>query len=114
MVKAAGAMILMGIAVGVLALGVLAFGNMDDETIARGGTSVALAILGMVSAMNQMPKEGKMAAAAGAMILMSFSMTQMAIAFALFGMMEWDTLLKGMAGVTVAMGVMVGAMIAIE
>jgi len=114
LIKAAASMVVMSLSLLLFAAAVKAFGSIDPEEMMVGGGAAAGALTLLVLALNMMPKSGEMAKAAGAMLLMSGSMLIMAAAFALFGMMEWDTLLKGMAGVAVSMGVMVASMVLIE
>lgn len=104
--KVGGEMIILGGGLLVMGLAMKLMGSMDWEEMAKGLIGVASGIGGLIAAMKLMPKDMGVKATqllgiAGAMVLLSVAMKQMAD-------MDWQSLAKGLIGVgggLVALGI---------
>jgi tape measure domain-containing protein len=109
----AGAMILMASAALILSGAVAVLGNLGVDTLAKGLTGLSVGLGLMVGAIEILQGTGPgVLLASLAMVGMATAMTIMAGAVALFGQMSWGEMVKGLLGLGLALGVIVGTMTA--
>lgn len=113
-----GAFIVLGIALLIVAKAVAAFGNMNLGQIVQGfiGFTIALGILsGAVIGINLIKfNRRKLYTMAHDILVISIAMIPLAMAIRMLGSMSWESLAKGLGGMTVALGVIGGVMIAVN
>lgn len=100
----AGALILLGVALNILAVALKIFATMSWEDMAKGGTALAGSLLIIAGTMRLMPQN--MGSMAAGLILVAVAMNILAGALKILATMSWEEIAKGM----VAMG---GAMLII-
>jgi len=107
----AGGMILLSTAILILSGAVAVLGTMSWEDLAKGlvGVTILLAVL-TTSAILLSKNAGSIILASIGLVAMSTAISILAGAVALFATMEWDTLVKGFAGVAAGLLIMAGAM----
>ena len=93
-------------------------GSMDWASWGRGliGITVLLgAMAGVQIALSRLGKDGgkTMLQGSGAMMMVATSLLLMAVPFTIIGLLPWETLAKGLIGVTVLLGAMSGVQIAL-
>lgn len=109
-ITAAG-LILVGIALGEIAAAMLIFGGMDWGEIGKGLAAMAGALLILAIATNAMT--GALAGAA-AILVVSFSLTILAGVIKTMAELSWGDLIKGIAGIAIAFGVLGLAALVLE
>jgi tape measure domain-containing protein len=102
--KAAGSMVLMALALDLLAVAVLAFGNMDIDVLRQGLASVVVVLGTIMLLMNLLPKSGQFVAAGAGIMLMAQALVVLGAAVFMFGNMDIDVLRQGLAAVVVMLG----------
>jgi tape measure domain-containing protein len=104
-------MILLSTAMVILSGAVAILGNMSWAELAKGLTGVTV-LLGALtaSAIILSKNAGSIILASIGLVAMSTAISILAGAVALYATMEWDTLVKGFAGVTAGLLIMAGAM----
>lgn len=90
-------LIAMSTAISILAGVVAIFGTMEWDTMAKGFAGVAIGLLILAAGMRLMPAD--LALRGVGLILIATALNILAGAVALFATMEWDTMIKGFAGV---------------
>lgn len=90
-------LVAMSTAINVLAGAVALFATMEWDTLIKGFAGVAAGLLIMAGAMHLMPRD--LAVRGAGLILIATAINILAGAVALFAMMEWNSLIKGFAGV---------------
>ena len=104
-------MILLSTAILILSGAVAILGSMSWEELAKGLVAVtALLTVLTASAIILSKNAGSLILASVGLIAMSVAINALASAVAIFGTMEWDTLVRGFAGVTAGLLIMAGAM----
>jgi tape measure domain-containing protein len=109
MVRAGAGMILLAVAVRILVTSVEALSGMDWAALAKGltGTAVLLAALALFT---KFAEAGKVGIASGAgIILLATALKILASAVGDFAKYNWEQLARGMAGIAVGLGLIVGA-----
>lgn len=108
----AGSMLIMATAMNILAAAVLAFGNMQLDTLAKGLGAIAIGLGLMVGALMVLSlSKGSIEGAAGSILIMSTAMVILSAAVLAFGNMDMQTLAKGFGAVAVGLGLMVGSLL---
>jgi tape measure domain-containing protein len=107
----AAGMILLSTAILILSGAVAILGTMSWEDLVKGLAGITL-LLGVLtaSAIILSKNAGSIILASIGLIAMSTAISILAGAVAIFATMEWDTLVKGFAGVTAGLLIMAGAM----
>jgi len=107
----AAGMILLSTAILILSGAVAVLGSMSWEDLTKGlvGITVLLAVL-TTSAVILSKNAGPILLASISLIAMSTAISILAGAVAIFATMEWDTLIKGFAGVAAGLLILAGAM----
>lgn len=105
------AMVAFASAMAILSAAVVLLGHQKPEVLVKGIAAVAAMMGIMVGALAGVSKMGPMAKGAGAAILMmATAMDILTVAVAALGMMNVDTLAKGLGSLGVMMGIMVGGL----
>lgn len=108
-------MLKMSAALLVVSLALSKIGHMDHEQILNGLMGLGLALAELVVAMSALDRWGGSAGGGGAtMIAMSASLVIISFALKKIGNMEWESIGKGVVGMTAALGEMTLAMIAMN
>jgi tape measure domain-containing protein len=107
----AGGMILLSTAILILSGAVAVLGHMSWDDLLKGLLAVTV-LLGVLttSAIILSKNAGNIILASVGLVAMSTAISILAGAVALFATMEWDTLVKGFAGVTAGLLILAGAM----
>lgn len=106
MLKAAAAIVILGVAMNIMAVALKIFASMSWEEMAKGLAGVAGSLLILAGAMRLMPK-GMFVQAAGILIL-SVALNALGTALKIFATMSWDEMIRGLsavAGMLVVIGV---------
>ena len=105
---------IMGIATAmlVLAVSVKMFGNMSWGDLAKGLVGFAIALGGIILAVNLMPKD--MGKSASGIVMVAGAVLIMAAAIKMLGNMSWENMAKGLLGVAAAMAILVVASMLME
>lgn len=98
-----GAFILLGVAIGALALSVKLLSTMDEDELKKGLLSVAALLGGVTLAMNALPEHRRMIQAGLGIIGISVALNILAGAVKLFSMMSSDEMKQGLLGIGVAL-----------
>lgn len=107
----AAGMILLSTAILILSGAVAILGSMSWEELVKGLTAVTVMLGVLTAAAIILSKNaGSILLASVSLIAMSTAVSVLAGAVALFATMEWDTLIKGFAGVTAGLLILAGAM----
>ncbi|MET0463288.1 MAG: hypothetical protein ABW007_09035 [Chitinophagaceae bacterium] len=108
-------------AIGILTASVLVLSLIDADALAKALTAMAVGFGQLMGAFAILTKMDMSVKAAANMTLMSVAMTAMAGALlilsgsvAIMAQLSWDELARGLTGVTVLMGVLVGAVLLLE
>lgn len=113
-----GAFIVLGVALLIVSKAVAAFGKMNLGQIVQGfiGFTLALGILsGAVIGINLIKfNRRKLYTMAHDILVISIAMIPLALAIKMLGSMSWESLAKGLGGMTIALGVIGGVMIAVN
>lgn len=113
-----GAFIVLGVALLIVSKAVAAFGKMNLGQIVQGfiGFTIALGILsGAVIGINLIKfNRRKLYTMAHDILVISIAMIPLALAIKMLGSMSWESLAKGLGGMTIALGVIGGVMIAVN
>jgi tape measure domain-containing protein len=104
----AASMVLLATALTILAGAIALFGQMDWETLGKGLTGVAGALVVVAGGMQLMPKNLPITAAG--LILVGIGLSAIVGALKLMAMLDWSEIGKGLAGVAGALLVIAGAM----
>jgi tape measure domain-containing protein len=104
-------MILLSTAIVILSGAVAILGNMGWDTLVKGlaGVTALLAVL-TASAIILSKNSGSILLASVSLIAMSTALSILAGVVAIFATMEWDTMVKGFAGVAAGLLILAGAM----
>lgn len=109
---AAGAILIMATAMNIMAVSILALGNMSVETLAKGLGAIAIGLGLFVGAMLVFSKTSVGAEkAAGAIFIIASAMVVLATAVGILGNMDTKTLVKGFAAVAIGLALMVGSLL---
>lgn len=109
MVKAAASLILLGIALRIMASAIGKMGSLSWGEIAKGLTGVAGALVVMIVALNKMPKGGAVRAAVS-MGILAGALYLLASAIGKFADLKPSETIKGLIGISAALGIMIVAM----
>lgn len=101
-------LIAMSTAISILAGVVAIFATMEWDTLVKGFAGVSAGLLIMAAGMRLMPKD--MLLRGAGLILIATGLNILAGAVALFATMEWDTMIKGFAGIAAGLVIIAGAM----
>ena len=109
----ASSMVFMAIAIAIMAFAVKKLGDLDLPTLAKGliGVAVSLGImLGAIYLLSKPQMTASMMKASVGVGMMSVALLVLSLAVKAFGSMSWTSLAKGLTGVAVSLGIMLGAM----
>ena len=108
----ASSMVFMAIAISIMAFAVKKLGDLDLPTLAKGliGVAVSLGImLGAIYLLSKPQMTASMMKASVGVGMMSVALLVLSLAVKAFGSMSWTSLAKGLTGVAVSLGIMLGA-----
>ena len=108
----ASSMVFMAIAIAIMAFAVKKLGDLDLPTLAKGliGVAVSLGImLGAIYLLSKPQMTATMMKASVGVGMMSVALLVLSLAVKAFGSMSWTSLAKGLTGVAVSLGIMLGA-----
>ena len=108
----ASSMVFMAIAIAIMAFAVKKLGDLDLPTLAKGliGVAVSLGImLGAIYLLSKPQMTASMMKASVGIGMMSVALLVLSLAVKAFGSMSWTSLAKGLTGVAVSLGIMLGA-----
>ena len=109
MIRAGAGMILLAAGVRILVTSVKALSDMDWAALAKGLTGTAV-LLGALALFTKFAEAGKVGIASGAgIILLATALKILASAVGDFNKFNWEQLARGMAGIAVGLGLIVGA-----
>lgn len=109
MVRAGAGLILLATAVRILVTSVTALGGLDWGTLAKGLTGTAV-LLGALALFTKFAEAGKVGVLSGVgIILLATALKILASAVGDFNKYNWEQLARGMAGIAVGLGLIVGA-----
>ena len=108
LVKGAGQLILMAIAIDLLAISVKTIGNMDFQSMAQGLLGTIALIFALAKASEMIGKDFSFGDGAGLMA-MAIGLRIMASAVTEIGSLDLQSFAIGMAGVAVSLGLLIGA-----
>ncbi len=106
---AAGAMILMAVALNIMALAVRQLGSMDWGSLIKGVATIG-ALLLVMAGFNKIGGGEKLIATAAAMLIVGAALSVIARAVGTLGQMKTGDLVKGLVGVAAALGIIAAAM----
>lgn len=113
-----GAIVILGIGLLIVAKAVASFGKMNTKQIVQGfiGFTAALGLMsGAIIGINLIKfNRRKLYTMAHDILVISIAMIPLALAIKMLGSMSWKSLAKGLGGMTVALGVIGGVMIAVN
>ena len=113
-----GAIVILGIGLYVVSKAVASFGKMNTKQIVQGfiGFAAALGLMsGAIIGINLIKfNRRKLYTMAHDILVISLAMIPLAMAIRMLGSMSWESLAKGLGGMTVALGVIGGVMIAVN
>lgn len=113
-----GAIVILGIGLYVVSKAVASFGKMNTKQIVQGfiGFAAALGLMsGAIIGINLIKfNRRKLYTMAHDILAISLAMIPLAMAIRMLGSMSWESLAKGLGGMTVALGVIGGVMIAVN
>lgn len=107
-------------AIGILALSVVALSFIEPERLSSALAAMTVMFIQMTSALVLMDKFvtpdkiAKLPALAGALILLATAMVIFAAAVTIMAGLSWEELAKGMAGMAVGLGLMIGTLAALQ
>ena len=107
----ASSMVFMAIAISIMAFAVKKLGDLDLPTLAKGliGVAVSLGImLGAIYLLSKPQMTASMMKASVGIGMMSVALLVLSLAVKAFGSMSWTSLAKGLTGVAVSLGIMLG------
>ena len=107
----ASSMVFMAIAIAIMAFAVKKLGDLDLPTLAKGliGVAVSLGImLGAIYLLSKPQMTASMMKASVGIGMMSVALLVLSLAVKAFGSMSWTSLAKGLTGVAVSLGLMLG------
>ena len=107
----ASSMVFMAIAIAIMAFAVKKLGDLDLPTLAKGliGVAVSLGImLGAIYLLSKPQMTASMMKASVGVGMMSVALLVLSLAVKAFGSMSWTSLAKGLTGVAVSLGIMLG------
>jgi len=118
----AEALVSIAIAIGILALSLAIMAQIDSDKLMSAAVGMGVAMGSLMAAMKIMGQltdgswsdTGKMILVGVALIQMATAVTILANAIKIMGSMSWDELLRGMTGLAVAMGLLVGAAVIVS
>jgi len=102
-----GSLILLAAAVDVLAIAVSKMAKLNWNELSRGLVGVTVVLGGLIAAVNFMPPQAKLLSSSLGMIAMAGAVKLLASAVSDFSGMSWSEMIKGLAGVGLALGAMV-------
>lgn len=115
LIAASTSILILSVALTALAGAVALFGNMDLMTLGKGIGAIAVVLGILVGAMLGFSKiQGSIQGMAASMLILSIALNVMAAAVLAFGSMDMGTLAKGLGGIAVGLGLLVGAMLALD
>ena len=100
-------MILLAAAVDLLVIAVAGMARLDWNELARGLTGVTVVLAGLVAAVNLTPTSARLFSTSLGMIAIAGAVKLMASAVSDFSDMSWSEMIKGLAGVALALGALV-------
>jgi len=106
----AAAMIEMSVALVIFAGAVAIMGSLSTDTVERGLIGIGVGLGLLAGAMKLMPDSVKMFAVGLGVASIAFGLVILSDAVKAFGNMSWTEMAKGMLGVAVGLGAIVGAM----
>lgn len=113
-----GSIVILGIGLLIVAKAVASFGKMNTKQIVQGfiGFTAALGLMsGAIIGINLIKfNRRKLYTMAHDILVISLAMIPLAMAIRMLGSMSWESLAKGLGGMTVALGVIGGVMIAVN
>lgn len=113
-----GSIVILGIGLYIVSKAVASFGKMSLGQIVQGfiGFTTALVLLsGAIISVNLIKfNRRKLYTMAHDILVISIAMIPLAMAIRMLGSMSWESLAKGLGGMTVALGVIGGVMIAVN
>lgn len=113
-----GSIVILGIGLYVVSKAVASFGKMSLGQIVQGfiGFATALVLLsGAIISVNLIKfNRRKLYTMAHDILVISIAMIPLAMAIRMLGSMSWESLAKGLGGMTIALGVIGGVMIAVN
>ena len=112
LVKAGFSILIVATAIAILGGAVAIFASMNWESMGKGLLGLALALGGVVVALNLMPKD--MGTSAGAILAVGVAIAIIAGSMKAIANLSWEQIAKGLVGIGVAMGLMVGASLLME
>jgi len=107
----ASSMVFMAVAIAIMAFAVKKLGDLDLPTLAKGliGVAVSLGImLGAIYLLSKPQMTASMMKASVGVGMMSVALLVLSLAVKAFGSMSWTSLAKGLTGVAVSLGIMLG------
>lgn len=107
----ATSMVFMAIAIAIMAFAVKKLGDLDLASLAKGlvGVAVSLGImLGAIYLLSKPSMTATMMKASVGVGMMSVALMVLSLAVRAFGSMSWSSLAKGLVGVAVSLGLMLG------
>ena len=107
----ASSVVFMAIAIAIMAFAVKKLGDLDLPTLAKGliGVAVSLGImLGAIYLLSKPQMTASMMKASVGIGMMSVALLVLSLAVKAFGSMSWTSLAKGLTGVAVSLGLMLG------
>ena len=108
----AASLVVLSAAIGILAVSVWLMGQLSLEQMGTALIGLAAALIALVGGMVAITRlSGDITKVAGQLLLLSVALALMAGAVWLFAQMDWDTMLRGMAGLGMALGGMVASMV---
>lgn len=110
MIRAGAGMILLATAVRILVSSVEELGGMDWKSLAKGLAGTAV-LLGALALFTKFAEAGKVGISSGVgIILLATALKILASAVGDFDKFNWEQLARGMAGIAVGIGIIVGAL----
>lgn len=108
MITAAGAILILGVAMNIMAVALKIFASMSWEEMGRGLAGLAGALIVLIGAMKLMPRN--MISQAAALVALGLAMNALGTALKIFGSMNWDQIARGLTAMAGALTVIIIAM----
>lgn len=100
----AGALSLLGIAVGILSISVKSLADLDTEELVKGLTGVTVLLAGIVAAANFLPDGARLISTGLGLLILSAAIKVLASAVTDLSGLSWEEMAKGLTGVGVLLG----------
>lgn len=108
----AASLVVLSAAIGILAASLWLLGQLSLEQMGTALIGLAAALIALVGGMIAITRlSGDITKVAGQLFILAVALALMAGAVWLFAQMDWDTMLRGMAGLGMALGGMVASMV---